>query len=66
MFILERKNKNYFQIVNELANLIFKVASMSRRERIELRFKVESQSLLFDWKNLYKNYLQAYKLALSK
>ncbi|MFN3604880.1 MAG: glycosyltransferase [Leptonema sp. (in: bacteria)] len=66
MYILQRKNKSYHQVVEELAHMIFKVVSMSRKERISLRIKVENQSSLFDWRNLIKNYLNAYKLALRK
>lgn len=66
MYILERKNKPYYQIVQELAHLIFKFVSMNRAERIALRMKVENQSSLFDWKILIKYYLEAYKKALEK
>ncbi|MCS7204479.1 MAG: hypothetical protein NZ853_02150 [Leptospiraceae bacterium] len=66
IFILPRKSLSYWDSVHLLADKIYSVISMSRRERIELRNKVESVSSIFDWSNLIKYYLQAYKLALSK
>ncbi len=66
LFILNRKNTDYFYSVQRLAELIFYLISMDRRQRIALRNKVESITELFDWKNLIKYYLDAYKLALEK
>jgi len=66
LFILNRKNQSYHESIQQLAKMIFNVVSLSRRQRIELRNRVESISEIFDWKNLIQYYLQAYDLALTK
>jgi hypothetical protein len=39
---------------------------MSRRERIELRNKVERLSELFDWSALVRHYREAHDMALER
>ncbi len=60
MYIINRKGRNFFDIAEDLANMMFKFVQMSRRDRIALRYKCEETSLHFDWSNLGKYYDKAY------
>jgi glycogen(starch) synthase len=60
MYIINRKGRNFFDIAEDLANIMFKFVQMSRRDRIALRYKCEEASLHFDWSNLGKYYDKAY------
>ncbi len=66
MYIIHRKSRNFFEVAEDLANIMFKVVQFSRRERIALRYKCEDASLHFDWSNLGKYYDKAYKMAIER
>ncbi len=60
LYIINRKGRNFFDIAEDLANIMFKFVQMSRRDRIALRYRCEEASLHFDWSNLGKYYDKAY------
>lgn len=60
LYIVNRKGRNFFDIAEDLANIMFKFVQMSRRDRIALRYKCEEASLHFDWSNLGRYYDMAY------
>lgn len=64
MYIINRKNRNFYDIAEDLANMLFDLVQMNRRERIALRYKCEEASLHFDWSNLGKYYDEAYMQAI--
>lgn len=64
MYIINRKGRNFYEIAEDLANMMFDFVQMNRRERIALRYKCEEASLHFDWSNLGKYYDQAYNMVL--
>ncbi len=66
MYIINRKGRNFYDIAEDLANMMFDFVQMSRRERIALRYKCEEASLHFDWSNLGKYYDKAYNLVVEK
>jgi glycogen(starch) synthase len=66
MYIINRKGRNFFDIAEDLANMMFKFVQMSRRDRIALRYKCEETSLHFDWSNLGKYYDKAYNEAVKR
>lgn len=66
MYIINRKNRNFFDIAEDLANMMFEFVQMSRRERIALRYKCEEASLHFDWSNLGKYYDKAYNMVVER
>lgn len=66
MYIINRKGRNFFDIAEDLANIMFKFVQMSRRDRIALRYKCEEASLHFDWSNLGKFYDKAYNAVVEK
>ena len=66
MYIINRKDRNYFDIAEDLSNMMLKFVKIERRERIALRYKCEEASLHFDWSNLGKYYDKAYNLVLQR
>jgi glycogen(starch) synthase len=67
MYIVKRKEKDFHQSAEELANKMFEFVQLTRRERIALRYQCEEASLHFDWsRNLGKYYDEAYELALTR
>jgi glycogen(starch) synthase len=66
MFVVERRYKSFDESVNQLTDSLIQVLGMDRRERIDLRNRVEATSPLFDWKLLSNYYWEAHKLALQR
>ncbi|HSO88749.1 MAG TPA: glycosyltransferase, partial [Draconibacterium sp.] len=66
MYIINRKGRNFFDIAEDLANMMFDFVQKSRRDRISLRYKCEEASLHFDWSNLGKYYDQAYNMVIER
>jgi len=66
MYIINRKGRNFYEIAEDLSNIMFDFVQMSRRERISLRYKCEESSLHFDWSNLGKYYDQAYNMVIER
>jgi glycogen(starch) synthase len=64
IYITNNKTQNFDQAANQLANQMLHFARLSRRERIDLRYKAESASVHFDWNNLISYYDTAYKFAI--
>lgn len=64
--VVKRQGKTYEQAAEDLANMMFKFVSMSRRDRIMQRNKVENISEVFDWTNLRSYYDTAHDLAIKK
>jgi len=60
MYIIKRKGRDFSEIAEDLANMMFDFVKLTRRERIALRYKCEEESLHFDWSNLGKFYDDAY------
>jgi glycogen(starch) synthase len=65
IFIVNNKTQNFDKAANQLANQMLHFARLKRRERIELRYKAENNSVNFDWNNLISYYDQAYVHALA-
>ena len=66
MYIVNRKGRNFFEVAEDLSNMMLEFAQMSRRERIALRYKCEESSLQFDWSYLGRYYDDAYNLAIER
>jgi glycogen(starch) synthase len=65
IYITNNKTQDFDQAANQLANQMLQFARLSRRERIDLRYKAENTSVHFDWNNLISYYDTAYKAAIS-
>jgi len=66
IFVINRHKKSFDTAASQLAYYLFSFLKMTRRERIELRNKVDNLSVHFDWQTLYRHYLSAYKLSLER
>jgi len=64
--VVKRRNRDFNDAANQLANYLFQYVKYNQRERIALRNHVESSSEEFDWQNLTKYYDKAYELVLEK
>ncbi len=66
IFLLRYFQKNEEAVVNDLAEIMHSFAMFSRHERIQNKIKAREIAAMADWKILIKEYLEAYKIALSK
>ncbi|HZZ45237.1 MAG TPA: glycosyltransferase [Tepidisphaeraceae bacterium] len=64
--VLNRSTKGFNQTADDLADYLYNFVQLNRRQRIELRNKVERLSEMFDWSILGKHYKEAHNLALSR
>lgn len=64
-YVINRYKKNYDTAASQLAYYLFSFLRLNRRERIELRNKVDSFSVHFDWTVLYSHYRNAYRMAIA-
>lgn len=66
LFVVERRYRSFHESADQLTYFLEKILTMNRRERIQLRNRVEALSEHFDWKHLSKYYTDAYALAIKK
>ncbi len=66
MYIIDRKDRNFYETADELAAIMYKFVKMTRRERIALRYRSEEASLHFDWSNLGRHYDEAYNMVVKR
>jgi glycogen(starch) synthase len=66
LWVLNRRTQSYEQSADELAEAMHRFVHYNRRQRIDLRNKVESLSERFDWGRLATHYHDAHDLALSR
>jgi glycogen(starch) synthase len=66
VFVLRRREQSFDQSTDDLANYLFDFTRLTRRQRIELRNRVERLSELFDWSVLVRHYHEAHDLALER
>lgn len=65
LYVIERGKRTFDWSANQLTDVMYKFLQQSRRERIMQRNNVENNSFAFDWQNLIKNYLEAYRMLLN-
>ena len=66
VWVLNRRYKSFDESVEELTNQLEGFVRQTRRQRIELRNRVERLSELFDWSALVKHYHEAHDLAMQR
>jgi glycogen synthase len=66
LFVVRRRGRSFDAAASELTDWLFKYLKLDRRDRIDLRNKVEGLSEHFDWQNLGRYYAEAHKLALDR
>ncbi len=66
IWVLNRRSRGFDQSADELASVLFQFCQFNRRQRIEMRNKVERLSEMFDWSSLISHYHEAHDLALER
>lgn len=66
VLVLKRGQESFDGATEDLVNYLFTFAQLNRRQRIELRNRVERLSEMFDWSALIKHYHEAHELALDR
>lgn len=66
VLVLDRSTQGFDKAADDLASYFFDYVQLNRRQRIELRNKVESLGEKFDWSQLVKHYHAAHDLALER
>jgi glycogen(starch) synthase len=66
LFVARRRNVSFQATVGQVAEWLYWLTRMSRRDRIGLRNRVESMSNHFDWNNLGYYYVTAHRMALER
>jgi len=64
IYVLNRRTHGFDETVNELVEDLLQFVQMNRRQRIEMRNRVERLGEMFDWSVLIRHYDQAHDLAL--
>lgn len=66
MFVARRRGVPFDVSVSQVADWIYALTRMSRRDRISLRNRVEGHASDFDWNTLVRHYADARRLAYAK
>ncbi len=66
MVVIDRSTHSFDQSTDDLVNYLYGFVQMNRRQRIELRNRVERLSDMFDWSVLLSHYNHAHDLALDR
>lgn len=66
IMVLPREGKPYERSAALLEEALFRICSMTKRQRGQFKIRAKQLSLLDDWGILIRNYLSAYEMALSK
>jgi glycogen(starch) synthase len=64
--VLNRRTKGFEETTNNLVDYLMSFVQMNRRQRIEMRNRVERLSELFDWSALVIHYHEAHDMALER
>jgi len=64
--VLPRREAGFEQSAEMLADYLVNFVQLTRRQRIELRNRVERMGELFDWSALARHYDEAHGLALER
>jgi glycogen(starch) synthase len=66
MLVLKRRQRGFEDTVEALVHYLMQFAQLNRRQRIELRNRVERQGENFDWSVLVRHYDEAHNMALER
>lgn len=64
--VLNRRTKSFDETTANLVDYLMNFVQMNRRQRIEMRNRVERLSELFDWSALVVHYHEAHDMALAR
>ena len=66
LVVINRLNQSFDQATREMSDYLFNFVQMTRRQRIELRNRVERLSEMFDWSVLSRHYKEAHDMAFAR
>ena len=66
IFVLKRLNKSEDDVINQLVNVMYKFANLSKEERIANKIQARKAASMADWKIFVNNYIEAHNLAVEK
>jgi glycogen(starch) synthase len=66
IYVINRRTRGFDDSVGELVEHLVQFAKLGRRQRIEMRNRVERLSEMFDWSVLIQHYHDAHDLALQR
>ena len=66
IFVARRRKTGFDRTVNQVADWLYHIATMARRDRIQLRNRVESHADHFGWNNMTRYYRTARQWAFQK
>jgi glycogen synthase len=66
IYVLERLNKPEEEYVEELYQILYSFAHLSKQDRIENKLRAKRLADTADWKILAENYIKAHNMALDK
>lgn len=66
VFVVDRRFKAPGESIDQLCEIMYQYAHLSRRARVELRNQTERLSAMLDWHNLGRCYVEARNLALTR
>jgi glycogen(starch) synthase len=61
LWILKRRNRTDEEVIQELTETLFKIATMERAERIQNKYEARRLASHFGWQELVKNYIKLYE-----
>jgi glycogen(starch) synthase len=64
--LIDRRSRGFDEAADDLALRLLSFTRLDRRQRVELRNKVERLSELFDWERLIAHYHDAHDMALQR
>jgi len=66
IYVVDRRYKSFNECKHQMANIMWRFCQLNRRQRIQLRNRVERLSSILDWRCLGKSYVKARNQALKK
>ena len=66
IFVLKRLNKSDEEVTNQLVDVMFNFANLSKEERIANKLSAREAASMADWKIFVSNYIKAHNMAVEK
>ncbi|MBI3035253.1 hypothetical protein HYY71_02935 [Candidatus Woesearchaeota archaeon] len=66
IFVLKRLNKSDDDVVNQLVDVMFNFAGLSKEGRIANKMQARKIASMADWKIFISNYIEAHNLAVGR
>jgi len=63
VYVLKRENKQWDDVVSDLADRLYRITTLTKKELIEEKLNARKLASLADWQTFIQNYFNAYKAA---